>query len=528
MGFALCLIFLLSAFGFPMKPQDENNLEALIAVCDIGDGSQVVCSVVNNNVTSYPLPSGLSAECRYNTSTANCYPHVERNMSDVIAQLTADALIVNASFIQGGVESASVVVYSEPYIPFVEYLQLNDSLFGASPELMLYVMGVSSLLTPDFNVSSINPSEIAAEDLAAIAAILNSSNITAGAGFSPDFSYLKTFQTFTWNITLPYNLSASLAGIVACNGTVVNNSCTNSSLGNGSWTSLGTCNTCGNCSTDTYALNCPQAGWFTVYGADPMPVYGGDNDAARVGNVTISKENITEGENVNASLQIYSETNQTFTAVILANTVNRWNSTLNMQEAPGWSTFDFTVQTSELSSGEYTLNVTVYNSTGSYVDWNSPGILTVSSASSGGFTVNKNVLNEGSIVLNDTVRYWINLSNAGSTGLFNVSLLDTYDVDLNYSGASVPPAAVNYSTRTVTWVNIINLTAEESYALYVNFTAIISAQTVSNVVNASAVNASGSVSTAYDSENIAINSVDEFTINLVTGWNLISLPLDVF
>ncbi|MFH1787933.1 MAG: hypothetical protein ABH834_00970, partial [Candidatus Altiarchaeota archaeon] len=277
----------------------------------------------------------------------------------------------------------------------------------------------------DFNISSINPSDIAAEDLDEIAAILNSSNVSAGAGFAPDFSYVKSFQNFTWNITIPYNLSAELLGIIACNGTVENNSCMNSSLGNGSWWNIPSCANCGNCSDDTFALNCPQAGWVTVYGADPMPVYGSGGEA-------------------------------------------------------------------------------------------------------GGLSVNKTVLNDGAIVLNDTVRYLINISNTGSTGLFNVSVIDNYDVDLNYTGASVAPSTLNYSMRTASWVNIANLTSGESYALYVNFTAVMSAQSVANSVNSSAVNASGSVFSAYDSEGISIQSGASTTLSsLALGWNLISLAVSV-
>lgn len=278
-----------------------------------------------------------------------------------------------------------------------------------------------------------------------------------------------------------------------------------------------------------YPYNASQTKWYTGSpGADYGPVItdeeGGGEDAM-VGNATLSSENVTEGSNVNASLQIYSTYNDTFTVRILANGVNRWNKTLNMLAAPGWWTFDFNILSSELTSGDYLLNFTLYNSSGFFIDWNGE-LLTVTFSGAASLSVNKTVLNEGSIVLNDIVRYLINFSNTGGADLFNVSLVDNYDVDLNYSGASLTPTAVDYASRTVSWANFTNLSTGESYTLYVNFTAIMSAGVVANLVNVTALDESGNTTTASASEMIAIYS-RVFSTDLTSGWNLISLPITI-
>jgi hypothetical protein len=107
-------------------------------------------------------------------------------------------------------------------------------------------------------------------------------------------------------------------------------------------------------------------------------------------------------------------------------------------------------------------------------------------------TINKSVLNSGPVFLGENASFIVNITNIGNHNITNITMMDIYDVDLNYTNASTQPNTVNYTSRIVYWTtNILssNLTANSSMAVYVNMSAIISAVSVGNTINVSTMNA---------------------------------------
>ena len=126
-------------------------------------------------------------------------------------------------------------------------------------------------------------------------------------------------------------------------------------------------------------------------------------------------------------------------------------------------------------------------------------------------SVNKTVLNSGTIYVDDIVRYLINITNTGSINITNLTIIDSYDVDLNYSNSSTTPTSVNYSGRIINLSNILteNLEPNSSSLVYVNLTAIGSAPSVFNTANVTAIDSEGNTTYNNFSKTITINETEE-------------------
>jgi outer membrane protein assembly factor BamB len=117
-----------------------------------------------------------------------------------------------------------------------------------------------------------------------------------------------------------------------------------------------------------------------------------------------------------------------------------------------------------------------------------------------GVGIHKSLLNSNNTVgLTDIAKFLINVTNNGINNITNISLVDSYDIDINYSSASISPSRINYTNRSVYWDNIpVDIPLEGSYAIYVNFSSLHTAPSVSNMVEV----------TAYDNENNNFSGVD--------------------
>lgn len=252
----------------------------------------------------------------------------------------------------------------------------------------------------------------------------------------------------------------------------------------------------------------------------------GNGTTAGLGVINLSDSQVEAGSLVYAHVPLTSGYNDSFSIRILADGVNRWNHTENVTSAPTTVVLNISFNTSGLSVGDHVLNFTLYNSSGAFQDWNTE-LLTVSAANSCQFTVNKTLLNEEAVIVGNVTLFLINVTNIGSSNITNLSIADNYDVDLNYTSASVTPASIDYSNRLVSWVNAsMNLTSGGSYLVYVNFSAIASAQTVANIVNVSAYDSLGNASSSSMSTQITIlPESTNYAFTVFLGWNLISIPL---
>ena len=248
-----------------------NNLTTLLNACYQGDAYEVACATVNASLSSIPVPPGTSATCVWNPGGEHsCTAQVMLDVTSIVETMTQSAVIESMEFIQSGVATDNVIFYSDPFVPHQVHVTADGSLFptATDPEFWMEVTSIDDITAQAFNLTSINPADIAGEQLAEIEAqYLGSGNITLGQGITPDLSVIKAFEEFTWNLTVSYDTEQYLVGIEACNGTFTD-SC------GGDWISLTECQVPGSCPDDTYLKDVPAAGLLTVYGVDPVPVYG--------------------------------------------------------------------------------------------------------------------------------------------------------------------------------------------------------------------------------------------------------------
>jgi parallel beta-helix repeat protein len=308
----------------------QNLLENLTDACHQGNVNLFACKTVNNTIQAIPMPEGIEVGCEWNdTGSLNkCTPRVVLNTSLIVNVLEQSSLIDNVDFIQLGQILEEIILFAEPFLEHYVHVIANASEFpgNESPEFWMRVYNLSEVNISIFNLSQINPAEIAQEQIEQIEEQYSGyENITLGMGIAPDLSVVKNYEDFYWNLTIPYNTSEDFIGVVACNGTILNGNCSCS----GNWINLSECPTCGNCSNNTYSIDCPSFGLVTVYGADPMPVYG-KTPSENCTNVT---DNLYINEDTTLCYGFYNIPDNSPNGVLIINSsnviLNCNNATLN-------------------------------------------------------------------------------------------------------------------------------------------------------------------------------------------------------
>jgi hypothetical protein len=222
-------------------------------------------------------PAGVAISCVWNNPGAQnaCSEHVVLSTTTITDNMVG-GVIKSMSFIQNGITVTQLVVRSDPFIHYYTHVILNGSLFpnGMEAQAWMHVTGVKDITPTEFDFESIDPSAIAASEQAKIYSKFSGGAVEIGPGIGPDFSALKAIQTFTWNVSIPYNFSREFAGVANCNGTFNGsvNMCQNAGEP-AEWINMQECATPGNCSEGTYLKDVPSTGYLTIYGADPVPVY---------------------------------------------------------------------------------------------------------------------------------------------------------------------------------------------------------------------------------------------------------------
>lgn len=263
----------------PDLAEHNTSSESLSAACARGNTNQVICSNISAMIASYAQnPLGVAISCVWNNPGAQnlCSERVVLSTTTITDNMVGD-VIKNMSFIQDEITVTQLVVRSDPFIPYYSHVVINGGLFpnGMDAQAWMHVTAVKDITPTEYDFESIDPSALAvAEKEKILSNFQSSGTVDIGPGIGPDFSALKAIQTFTWNISIPYNNSREFAGIANCNGTF--NSSVNECQGSGQpsdWISLEECASPGNCPDGTYLKDVPSEGYLTVYGADPVPVY---------------------------------------------------------------------------------------------------------------------------------------------------------------------------------------------------------------------------------------------------------------
>ncbi len=140
--------------------------------------------------------------------------------------------------------------------------------------------------------------------------------------------------------------------------------------------------------------------------------------------------------------------------------------------------------------------------------------LTPSQQENTNFSLSNTMLNSQRLNVGDTIRFLINVTNTGTSNISNLTITNGFDVDYNYTNASVTPSSINYTAYVVSWNNLsVNLSQNQSYLLYTNFSAIFTTHHSFNVVNLTVYYASGSSSTTSSSFDFEIG--ENVTPNIV-------------
>jgi len=233
--------------------EHDTSIESLSAACAHGNSNQMICGNISSMISSSGQnPAGVAVSCVWNNPGArnNCSEHVVLDSSALTGKI-AGGIIKTMSFIQNGAEATQVVVRSDPFTPYYIHVTIDGSLFPGKNEAQVW-MRVNSIkdITPtEFNFSSIDPSAISAAEQSRIYSKFQSQGgVEIGPGIGPDFSALKAVQTFTWNMSIPYNFSMEFAGVANCNGTF--NSSVNICQNAGEpaeWIAMPECTSIGNC-----------------------------------------------------------------------------------------------------------------------------------------------------------------------------------------------------------------------------------------------------------------------------------------
>ena len=279
----------------------EHNTSAvsLSAACARGNSNQLICANISSMISSSGQnPSGVAISCVWNNPGAqnSCSEHVVLSVATITDNMVG-GVIKSMSFIQNGITVTQLVVRSDPFMSYYTHVILNGSLFpgGLEAQAWMHVTGVKDITPTEFDFKSIDPSALAAAEQGKITAkFAASGNVEIGPGIGPDFSALKAIQTFNWNVSIPYNFSKEFAGVANCNGTFNDSAKTCQNAGApADWINMQECATPGSCSDGTYLRDVPTAGYLTIYGADPVPVYKTSNASTTTSTTTTSSTTTT-------------------------------------------------------------------------------------------------------------------------------------------------------------------------------------------------------------------------------------------
>ncbi len=336
------------------------NVTSLNTACAAGDLNQMACSFANASAALIPTPSGTKISCIWNNPGAehNCSLQVILDTSIITNVMLQGPLIKSMEFIQSGSPANSVIFYSDPFVPHYVHVIANGSLFPVSkdPEFWMAVTGIADITPNAFSFASVNPADMTLAEKAKLEAqYLGQGNITLGHGIAPDLSLIKSFENFTWNLTISYDTGKNLAGTAECNGTISGNSCS------GNWSPLPECTTPGNCQKGTYIKDFPSAGLLTVYGADPVPVYGTAVTATQpdliVQSLNFSPQNPIHGDTITFYAKVKNQGANITDVTVL------YNLRVDLSNDETWDVFSPDLSTQVPKTGE-TLNLTLGNVSG--------------------------------------------------------------------------------------------------------------------------------------------------------------------
>ncbi|MFH1506494.1 MAG: PGF-pre-PGF domain-containing protein [archaeon] len=202
-----------------------------------------------------------------------------------------------------------------------------------------------------------------------------------------------------------------------------------------------------------------------------------------------------------------------YTVNIFANcTTSVWNSTGGMYSdgtVNGSGTMGFDM--SGVDDGNYSWNVYCVDATnGSNDGWGNSTLNWTFTINVGDIQVVKSSPNDAYEV-EDIITYAINITNTLSRNLTSIWLTDYPDIDINFTNQS-SCAVYNYSAEfNNSYVNInvtscigSDLAPNESFVVYLNFTAIMSAPTVSNTVFINAVDNMSNNFSVDDTKTVGI------------------------
>lgn len=141
-----------------------------------------------------------------------------------------------------------------------------------------------------------------------------------------------------------------------------------------------------------------------------------------------------------------------------------WNFNLTVNQSS-----IFYVNFTALQGGNTTINVQVLNATSDLQETTNATVEIFSPAGSppASITVIK-IANVSNVNVNDSVTFTVNVTNTGGVNLTNLTLVDHFDPQINYSDAIVIPT--NVGTGEVNWT--FNLSINETISIDMNFTAI--------------------------------------------------------
>ncbi|MFH0870668.1 MAG: PGF-pre-PGF domain-containing protein [archaeon] len=174
--------------------------------------------------------------------------------------------------------------------------------------------------------------------------------------------------------------------------------------------------------------------------------------------------------------------------------------------------------TSHLSNGEYQAIITAWDY-GEEAGNNATYALNFSvqaneSEPEMNVTANLTLLNSGRPNVGEMIRLLINITNTGSANISNLTVVDGFDANYNYTNASLAPNGVDYANHTISWNNIsVNLSQGQSYTLYANFSALSTAYNAINTLNSTVYYESGSSSA--NSYSLGFEIGENVTPNIV-------------
>ena len=272
---------------------------SLTSTCAKGNGYQELCTNITASIAAAgSSPSGISVGCVWDNAGASnmCSSRITLQTSTITSKMVA-GIIKSMEFIQGGAAKTSIKVMSDPFEPYMIHTVVDGSNFpgGKDSDTWMTVTATKDITPQTFNLDSIDPAAMAQAEKDKLMSQFSGAGPTEiGQGIGPDFSALKALQTFNWNMTIPYDIGKEFAGTAQCNGTFNEtlDKCMNGSH-DAEWIKMPLCTTLGSCPSGSYLKDVPSAGYLTIYGADPVPVYLTENETTTTSTTTSTTSTTT-------------------------------------------------------------------------------------------------------------------------------------------------------------------------------------------------------------------------------------------